>query len=64
MYVALTPDQLRLRDELRGYFSELVTPERKAALVEAGVWDDPILRMKYAKRYAEYDRTKAAENRA
>ncbi len=32
MYVSLTADQLRLRDELRGYFSELVTPERKAAL--------------------------------
>lgn len=33
-----------------------ISPERKAALIEAGVWDDPILRMKYAKRYAEYDR--------
>ena len=32
MHVALTADQLRLRDELRGYFSELVTPERRAAL--------------------------------
>ena len=35
MYVALTADQLRLRDELRGYFSELVTPERRAALAAA-----------------------------
>ena len=34
----------------------LISPERKAALIEAGVWDDPILRVKYAKRYAEYDR--------
>ena len=34
-----------------------ISPERKAALIDAGVWDDPILRMKYAKRYAEYDRT-------
>jgi len=33
-----------------------ISPERKAALIEAGVWDDPVLRMKYAKRYAEYDR--------
>ena len=33
-----------------------ISPERKAALMEAGVWDDPVLRMKYAKRYAEYDR--------
>ena len=41
-----------------------LSPERKAALVEAGVWDDPILRMKYAKRYAEYDRNKVAESRA
>src|SRR3546814_5423296 len=35
MYVALTPDQERLREELRGYFSELVTPERRAALAMA-----------------------------
>jgi hypothetical protein len=33
-----------------------VSPERKAALMEAGVWDDPVLRNKYLKRYAEYDR--------
>lgn len=33
-----------------------ISPERKAALIEAGVWDDPVLRMKYVKRYAEYDR--------
>lgn len=32
MYVDLTSDQRRLRDELRGYFSELITPERRAAL--------------------------------
>jgi hypothetical protein len=37
-----------------------VSPERKQALIEAGVWDDPILRMKYVKRYAEYDK----QNRA
>ena len=29
-----------------------ISPERK----QAGVWDDPILRKKYAARYAEYDR--------
>jgi hypothetical protein len=34
-----------------------ISPERKQALIEAGVWDDPILRAKYVKRYAEYDRT-------
>lgn len=33
-----------------------ISPERKQALVEAGVWDDPILRSRYVKRYAEYDK--------
>lgn len=33
-----------------------VSPGRKAAMIEAGVWDDKILRQKYLKRYAEYDR--------
>ena len=37
-----------------------ISPERKAALVEAGVWDDPVLRMKYVKRYAEYDKNNRA----
>lgn len=37
-----------------------ISPERKQALIEAGVWDDPVLRQKYVKRYAEYDR----QNRA
>jgi hypothetical protein len=37
-----------------------ISPERKQALVEAGVWDDPVLRMKYVKRYAEYDKTNRA----
>lgn len=34
-----------------------ISPERKQALIDAGVWDDPELRMKYVKRYAEYDRS-------
>lgn len=34
-----------------------ISPERKQALTEAGVWDDPVLRTKYIKRYAEYDRS-------
>jgi hypothetical protein len=38
-----------------------LSPERKQALVDAGVWDDPVLRMKYAKRYAEYDRNAKAK---
>jgi len=33
-----------------------INPERKQALIDAGVWDDSVLRMKYVKRYAEYDR--------
>jgi len=37
-----------------------ISPERKQALVDAGVWDDPVLRQKYIKRYMEYDR----ENRS
>lgn len=37
-----------------------ISPERKQALMDAGVWDDPVLRMKYVKRYAEYDRTNRA----
>ena len=36
-----------------------ISPERKQALIDAGVWDDPVLRMKYVKRYSAYD----AENR-
>lgn len=37
-----------------------VSPERKQALIDAGVWDDPVLRAKYVKRYAEYDRNNRA----
>jgi len=37
-----------------------ISPERKQALIEAGVWDDPVLRMKYVRRYADYDRQNKA----
>lgn len=37
-----------------------ISPERKQALIDAGVWDDPKLRQRYVQRYAEYDR----QNRA
>jgi len=37
-----------------------ISPERKQALVDAGVWDDPTLRQRYVKRYAEYDKTNRA----
>ena len=33
-----------------------ISSDRKKALMEAGVWDDPVLRAKYVKRYAEWDR--------
>lgn len=32
MHIALSPEQIALRTELQGYFAELVTPERRAAL--------------------------------
>lgn len=35
-----------------------VTPERRQALEDAGVWDDPVARNKYLKAYAEYDRNR------
>ncbi len=37
-----------------------ISPERKQALIEAGVWDDPVLRSRYVKRYAEYDKQNKA----
>lgn len=37
-----------------------ISPDRKEAMIEAGVWEDPELRQKYLKQYAKYD----AENRA
>lgn len=37
-----------------------ISPERKDAMIEAGVWEDPVLRQKYLKSYAKYD----SENRA
>ena len=38
-----------------------ISPERKEAMIEAGVWDDPVLRNKYLKSYADYDAQAAAE---
>jgi 3-oxocholest-4-en-26-oyl-CoA dehydrogenase alpha subunit len=35
MRIALDPDQVALKEELQGYFSELVTPEVKAGLASA-----------------------------
>ena len=36
-----------------------VTPERKQAMIDAGVWDDPMARKRYLKAYQEYDRNSA-----
>ena len=33
-----------------------VSPERKNAMIQAGVWDDPVLRQRYLKQYARWDR--------
>lgn len=36
-----------------------VTPERKQAMIEAGVWDDPVRRQRLLKSYQDYDRQPA-----
>lgn len=36
-----------------------VSSERRQAMVEAGVWDDPTRRAKYLKAYQQYDKEKA-----
>lgn len=33
-----------------------VSPERKEAMIQAGVWDDPVLRQRYLKQYSKWDR--------
>ena len=38
-----------------------ISPERRDAMVEAGIWDDPVARNKMLKRYAEYDKDAAAQ---
>jgi len=37
-----------------------VTPERKAAMIEAGVWDDPAARTRMLKAYQAYDKNGSA----
>jgi len=36
-----------------------ISPERREAMEEAGVWDDPVTRNKYLASYAKYDREQA-----
>jgi hypothetical protein len=33
-----------------------ISKDRKEALIQAGVWDDPVLRMRYVKRYQQWDK--------
>jgi len=44
----------------RGGQTYYVTPERKAAMIEAGIWDDVPRRNQMLKQYAEYDRNQSA----
>lgn len=37
-----------------------VTAERKQAMIDAGVWDDPALRQRYLKAYQAYDKSSAS----
>ena len=37
-----------------------ISPERKQALIDAGVWENPELRQRYIKRYADYDRNNSS----
>lgn len=41
----------------------LLSAERKRAMIEAGVWDDPELRDKYIHSYAEWDKANPASGR-
>jgi len=48
MFLDLTPDQLALRDELRGYFADLMTPAERAELLtqrHGSVYRDVVRRM-------------------
>ena len=36
-----------------------VTPERKAAMIEAGIWDDPVRRQRVLREYRDYDKASA-----
>ena len=33
-----------------------ISPERKQAMIDAGVWEDAVLRQRYLKQYAKWDR--------
>ncbi len=37
-----------------------ISPERKRAMIDAGVWDDPKARQRYLKAYADWDKNNSA----
>jgi len=39
-----------------------ISPERKQAMVDAGIWDDPILRKRMVKQYQKYDQEAKSRN--
>lgn len=41
-----------------------VSPERKQALIDAGVWEDPVLRSRYLKKYKDWDKDNAPRRSA
>lgn len=49
------------RERRLGKNEVYISPERKDALIKAGVWDDPELRERYLRRYQQYDRENGAQ---
>lgn len=41
-----------------------VSPERKQAMIDAGVWDDPVLRKRYLKTYKSWDKENGSRRSA
>lgn len=41
-----------------------VSPERKQAMIDAGVWDDPVLRKRYLKTYKNWDQENGPRGRS
>ncbi|GAA1267527.1 acyl-CoA dehydrogenase family protein [Pseudonocardia aurantiaca] len=44
MYLSYTDEQLRLQQEIRAYFGELIPPDAEAAMTEEGGHDGPVTR--------------------
>lgn len=41
-----------------------VSPDRKQAMIDAGVWDDPVLRKRYLKTYKNWDQENGSRGRS